>query len=325
MNDTLGDDIKAAMDKVSNDVQPTQSQESNSTPENNIEVGSGEDGNASLSSSPSPEPEIEAPTHWASEDREVFKSLDSKGRDFLLRRHKQMEADHTKKLQAHAETLKIAERYQKVLAPHQDYVKQLGIDPDEAYSKLVGVEKILRTGTAAEKKDIFQKLATQYGVQFQHDDTQPEIDHKTQLIFQKLEQTEKSLLQLKQEREYEVQRGLQSHINEFTSRVDEKGLPKYPHFEILKVRMGKFLEDGEALSLEEAYEQAIMLNKDLREGYLSSQNKNIEAKKKSLASKDEIFNVKSRHTSNTSDPKKDLSLDQTIRQAINAQKTKRRI
>lgn len=325
MNDTLGDDIKAAMDKVSNDVQPTQSQELNSTPENEIEVGYGEDGNDSLSSSPSPEPEIEAPAHWASEDREVFKSLDSKGRDFLLRRHKQMEADHTRKLQAHAEDVKIAENYRKKLTPHEGYIKTIGIDPFDAFEKLVGAEIKLRTGSPLEKQEILRTLAKQYGVQFQHDDTQPEIDQKTQLIFQKLEQTEKSLLQLKQEREYEVQRGLQNHINEFTSKVDEKGLPKYPHFETLKVRMGKFLEDGEASSLEEAYEQAIMLNKDLREGYILSQNKNVEARNKSLASKDAIFNVKSRHTSNTSDPKKDLSLDQTIRQAINAQKSKRRI
>lgn len=322
MSDNLADDIKAAMNKVDNDVQTTQDQESSSIPENE---GVSDDGSNASSPSSQPEPEIDAPTHWANEDREVFKSLDPKGRDFLLRRHKQMEADHTRKLQAHAETLKIAERYQKVLAPHQDYVKQLGIDPDEAYSKLVGVERTLRTGTAAQKQAIFQNLAKQYGVQYEHDDTQPEIDEKTQFIFNKLDQQEKIIMQMKQEKESSERQGLQNHINEFSSQVDEKGLPKYPHFETLKVRMGKFLKDGEALSLEEAYKKAILLNDDLREGHISSQNRNVEAKKRTVASSDATFNVKSGSTSKISDPKKDLSLAESIKLAMDAQKSKKRI
>lgn len=312
MTETLRESVKAAYDEVVN----------NAVPETETEETEPEQAEDQQDPPSPPEPEIEAPSHWANDDREAFKSLDKKGREFLLRRHKEMEADYTRKNQAHADILKKAEGLQKVLEPHDAYIRKIGFEPSQVIDKLLGAEIRLRMGSPAEKRAIIKQLSQEYGIPLDDNATQPEVDQQTQIILQKIDETERTVLQLKKEREAEERRALQNHIDNFSSQVDEKGLPKYPHFETVKARMGKFLKDGEAASMEDAYEKAIFLNKDLRDEYLLRQNK-IEAKKKVVASKDASFNVKSDSTSMMSDSRPDETIRQTLKRVIGEQKTKR--
>lgn len=315
MTDSLRETLEAAYEETTNDT-PVVSEQNPSTEQNNEE--------APPENETPPEPELEAPSHWAFEDREVFKALDAKGREFLLRRHKQTEADYTRKSQALSEDVKIAENYRKKLTPHEGYIKQIGIDPFEAFEKLVGAEIKLRTGTPAEKQEMLQNLAKQYGVQFNADNaTQPEVDEKTKFILQKIQQQEHRLLQWEKEKEETERRSLQTHINNFSSQVDEKGLPKYPHFETIKADMGLLLKNGKAESLEDAYEQALFLNKDLRNEYIARHTKNVEVKNKTLASKAAGFNVKSASTSQVVDTDPPLNLRKQLERAWDATHNKR--
>ncbi len=312
MSESLRESVKAAYDEVVNNV----------APETKIEEIESEQTEDQQEPSSPPEPEIEAPVHWANDDREVFKSLDKKGRDFLLRRHKEMEAAHTKKMQERAEDIKTAENYRKIIQPHEGYIKQIGFDPLEAVNKLIGAEIKLRMGSAPEKVAILQDLAKQYGVQFNNSDTQPEVDEKTRLIFHELQEQKNTLMQLKHEKEQAENRTLLNHIQSFASQTDEKGLPKYPHFETIKADMGLLMQNGKAESLEDAYEQAIFLNKSLRDEYIMRQNK-PEARKKAGASGDANFNVKSESTAKLSDARPDETLRQTLKRAMDEQKRKR--
>lgn len=170
MTDNLRAALDASYEEVVNDVPPPEPQVTDIPPADKVEEPEG------LSPDPSEqtiEPEIEAPSHWASEDREVFKALDKKGQNFLLRRHREMEAGYTKKLQSHSEDVKIAESYRKKLTPHEGYIKQIGIDPMDAFEKLISAEIKLRTGSPQEKAALLQNLDKQYGVQFDSNATQP--------------------------------------------------------------------------------------------------------------------------------------------------------
>src|SRR5215204_5606576 len=68
------------------------------------------------------EDDVPVPDHWASEDKEVFKALDKRGKEFLIRRHKEMEAGYTKKAQALSESAKVAESYKSMMSPHEAYL-----------------------------------------------------------------------------------------------------------------------------------------------------------------------------------------------------------
>lgn len=323
MSDNLRAALDAAYEEVVNDVPPTEPQVTEIPPADKVEEP---EGSAPYVPSDQPiEPEIEAPIHWASEDREVFKALDKRGKDILLRRHKEMEAGYTKKLQAHSEDVKIAENYRKMINPHEGYIKQIGIDPREAFEKLIGAEIKLRTGSPQEKAALIQNLAKQYGVQFEQGETQPEIDPQIQAIFQKLQKQEQTLLQIQQEKEEAEKRVLLSQINNFSTEKDEKGGLKYPHFETLKAEMGFLLEHGRAVSMEDAYKKALRLNEDLHNTDNLRQNRDTEPKRKTLDSKNASFNVKSEVSAKLSEPTKNLSLREQLAQAMDAQSNKKRI
>lgn len=317
MTETLRSAIEAAYDGTnSNAPSPEQEPEITSTQEEETPEGGG---SPSMS-----EPEIEAPTHWASDDREVFKSLDKRGREFLLRRHKEMESSHTKKMQDHAEKIKRADHFTKIIEPHEAYIKQVGFDPMEAVEKLINAEMKLRMGSSEEKAKILQNLAKQYGIQYfanQNNDTQ--ADEKTQFILQKIQETENSVRQIKHEKEQAENRALTKHVLDWAAQTDGKGLPKYPHFETVRSKMGMLMANGEAENLDEAYDSAILLNKDLRNEYILRQNGANDAGKKKPVSKDASFNVKSDSTSKMSEPPKKESLRETIARALDTQNNKR--
>lgn len=316
----LRDSVKAAYDQVVNDEKPEIKIVEEAPQELEKEVSTHD---TPVTPETPQEPEIEAPIHWASEDREVFKALDQKGRQFLLRRHKEMEASHTKKMQEHADKIKSADEFSKVIEPHRDYIKKIGFDPMEAVNKLISAEIKLRMGSAPEKVAILKNLAQQYGVQFNNSDTDPEIDEKTQLIIQELQEHKSAIMEFKHEKEEAEKRVLINHINEFSSKKDDKGNLLYPHFETLKTEMGFLLENGKALSMEDAYEQAIFLNKDLRSEWVLRQNKTIEPTvKKTVSSKDANFNVKSVANAKMSESKPNEDLRQTLKRAMAAQKNR---
>lgn len=267
------------------------------------------------------EDDIEAPSHWAKEDQEVFKSLDGKGRDFLLKQHKSMEASYTKKMQSLADERKIAETFRKTVSPHENYLKQLNIDPIQAFEKLMAAEMRLRMANPHEKGAILHDLAKQYGANFDPQAPQvqaPQIDERTQLIYDELNRQKSYLMNLEQERQKAETATHEKTIHEFSSTKERDGTLKYPHFETVRKDMGELINLGKADSLEDAYEKAILLDKNLRKEYMNRYNKNDEARTKAVSSKKAGFNVKSGSTSQISDPKQQLSLRETIARAMEA-------
>ena len=275
------------------------------------------------------EPEISAPDHWAAEDKELFSSLDKRGQDFLLCRHKDMEAAHTKKQQALAEERKQVEAVIKAVEPYEGYLKRSGLSREEAVNKLLATAQRLDESNPQDKIAILHSLARDYGVQLgNHEEAEP-LSHEAQLLLDKINRIEADNYRLQEAHrlreeasKWNEEKSLQNVIDEFSNQKDEKGNLKYPHFDTLREDMGLLLNAGKAKSLEDAYESAIYLNSDLRKEYNSRQyNKDkqeAEARKRVDASKRAGFNVKSGSVAQLSDPKENLSLRDEIRRNIEA-------
>jgi hypothetical protein len=318
MSDSLRDQVAAAYDSsvaVDESIEEVVSESpAQDVEESEIEIKE--------PSEPSSQDDIEvedvpAPEHWAAEDKEVFKSLDKRGKDFLIRRHKDMEAGYTKKQQALAEAAKVAETYNNMMRPHQDYLKQRNVSPEVAFEKLMAAERVLMNGTQEEKALIMQKLARDYKV-----DLSIEVDpiqQHNQIVLQKLQELEQRQQQLDRMKEQEVTASYQHQIVSFAQSKDEQGNLKYPHFEKIKKDMGLVLQAGKAQTLEEAYELSILMDAGLRKEYLAKQNRLEDSAKKAVASKKAGFNVRSGTGGQISDPRKELSLRATIAQAVDAQ------
>lgn len=322
---TLHDEVMAAYESSveGNDVEISQeSEEPLSSSRDNLEA---QENNTPQEA----EEDVQAPEHWASEDKDVFKALDKKGRDFLVRRHKEMEASHTKKLQALSEESKIAENFRKTMTPHEAYLRQLNIDPLQAVDHLIKTEMRLRMSSPKEKAALIHDLARQYGAQFDPDYQPEEIDERTQIILNELNKTQERVNRIENERRNQEISGYENQINSFASEKDERGNAKHPHFETIRKDMGILINAGKASSLAEAYEGAILLNAELRKEYFDKKYGNPrheeDAKQKLAASKKAGFNVRSSSGAQISDPKQTLSLRETIAQALKSQQEKQRV
>lgn len=278
-----------------------------------------EDSEPTVVEAPAEEEELIAPAHWAKEDREIFQSLDKDGRKFLLKQHKFMESSYTKKMQALTEDQKIAESFKKTITPYESYLNQLQINPTEAFEKLIATEMRLRMASPKEKAAIIHNLAKDYGAEFDPYAEPEQVDEKTQAIYDELNRQKAYIMRWEQQRQEQEKHSLESQINAFASTKDENNKLKYPHFETLRKDMGVLMNAGKADTLEEAYEAALLLNKDLRHEYLLKQSRADDDRKRASASKKAAFNVRAGSNNQITDPKPTLSLRETIARAMEAQ------
>lgn len=96
---------------------------------------------------------------------------------------------------------------------------------------------------------------------------------------QELEDIKKELHSIKYAKQQEEQLSAQQEIDNFKNAVDEKGNPKYPHFERVKTNMG-LLIGQEGITLESAYGKAILLDDELSAERDAEMLRKIEAKRK---------------------------------------------
>jgi hypothetical protein len=91
-------------------------------------------------------PALDPPAKWKAVDKDMFRALPEPARQFLLDRHRAMEADHTRKTQAIAELKREYEPVEHVFAPHRDLMRQRGLTPRGLIEGWVDVERRLAEG-----------------------------------------------------------------------------------------------------------------------------------------------------------------------------------
>ena len=223
---------------------------------------------------------IEPPSHWSEEHKELFRRQSPEAQQFVLERHKAMEGDYTRKSQEIAEQRKRFETIQAALEPYRPMLQQRGINEQDAIRALFEAQRMLDT----DPKAGIARLAQSYGVSLD----KPEgafVDPDLQSVRSEVENLRRELALRDQQARQAQQQSLQQTIQQFQDAKDAKGEPAHPHFDKVKGVIGALLTSGAASDLEDAYQQAVFANPELRKQILEAERSAAAEKAKAEAAK----------------------------------------
>ena len=142
----------------------------------------------------------------------------------------------------------------KALAPHMEYLNQVGVAPETAISTLIAAEKVLRTSDQQTKTQMFMKLAHDYGIDTNSLTNIPFDPYKYQLE-QQLQAQQAQLAQIMQSRQIAEEAQLGQTIEQFAQQ--------HEYFDEVRETMADLLDKGLASDLNDAYSKAVRLNDDV--------------------------------------------------------------
>lgn len=129
----------------------------------------------------------------------------------------------------------------KALAPHMEYLNQVGVAPEQAISTLIQAEKLLRTSDPQTKTQMFMKLAHDYGVDVNSLTNVPFDPYKYQLE-QQLAQQQAVLNQIQQSRQVAEEAQLGQTIEQFAQQHEYFDEVRETMADLLEQRVSKRLE-----------------------------------------------------------------------------------
>ncbi len=208
-----------------------------------------------------PTAQVQAPTHWPAAERETFSKLPPEAQRFVLDRHKEMEADYTRKTMELAEQRKPLDEFSKVFEPYKQQLELAGRTPAQVAQQLLAAQRFIEMNPAEGLKWLAQSYKVDLSNLVPKDEEY--MDPAMKALRDEVHQL-KTQLQL---REQAVQRqnaeSVQKTITDFTASKNADGTPKYPHFENLKGIMAPMVNEGK--TLEQAYELASYTLPEVRE------------------------------------------------------------
>jgi len=203
---------------------------------------------------------ILAPEHWSAQDKEIFNDQPRDAQEWMLKRHKELEGDYTRKRQQESSQVRLAENVADALAPFEQEFSQAGLDHAGAVRKLASVH----SGMKGSPIETLESLAQSYTGKTLAELAELEsetADPGSRAIQQQLGELKSHLSrqeQAAQQRELERISGV---IQSFKSEKDESGNLLYPHFDKVEQDIAKLMESGmvERGNLTEGYKQATRL------------------------------------------------------------------
>jgi len=153
-----------------------------------------------------------------------------------------------------------AKQLTEAIAPFIPDLQQQNISPAAWINNLGRAHMILTKAPHDQKVQMFQRLAQDYGIQFNPESVaQPQqFDPYTQQLMNQLNQVNQEVSSIKSRFQMEEQQRLTNEIEKYRSDVE-----KYPHFDVVREEMAQLLELGKAQDLETAYKKAVRLNDDV--------------------------------------------------------------
>lgn len=212
---------------------------------------------------------LTAPKHWSDEDKKVFDAMDAGGQEFLLRRHREMEADYTRKTQEVAEQRKAIEPLEKVLAPYRSSWSAHGVSDAQAVERLLGAHVAMINNPT----QTIQYLAKTYGADLSElapGDTQSDYtDPETKALRDEINEL-RGFIQQQSMQQQTAQAGtVQAQIDSFSSATDSDGQLLHPHFSAVQNRMAVLINAerqlGNEITLEDAYNASVKLDPKIQE------------------------------------------------------------
>lgn len=247
---------------------------------------------------------LEAPTHWPAADREMFAKQTPEAKQWLLRRHKDMEADYTKRSQDLAGTKRLQETLAEVFQPYREEMALNGIDEAAAIRQLVAAHGKLQKDPAGGIK----YLAQQYGLDLKGlvegaAAADPAGESPTvKALREQVGQLTDQLKTLTGAQTQQQQEATLQTVEQFAAEKDAQGQLRHPHFDEVASDVAMLLraarESGQKLTLQDAYDRAVYANPQTREKVLAAKDaerrtkEEAERKTKADAARKAGFDVK---------------------------------
>jgi len=198
----------------------------------------------------SQEPDRNPFAAWKKPAQEALRALPPETQQYIVEREQQFH----KGIQQYKEDAQKGRSLGNALAPHLEYLQQLQVAPEVAISKLIAVEKTLRTSDPQTKAKEFVRLAHDYGIDLNSLTSVPFDPYHHQLE-QRLAQQQAALNQITQSRQMAEEAQLGQTIEQFAQT--------HEHFDDVRETMADLLDKGFASDLNDAYAKAVRLNDDV--------------------------------------------------------------
>ena len=205
-----------------------------------------------------------------------------------------------------------AKTIQKAVAPHAEYMAQLGVTPDIALANLLTTERKLRTGSEQEKSQLFQQLAHDYGIDLWQLSQVP-FDRNQYQLQQELTQLKSQLGNVQASRQSAEDVQIEQTIADFAQ--------SHEYYDEVSGHMADLLNSGFATTLDDAYAKAVRLNDDVFNRFSASQQQDqqrqqaLKADQAAKAAKAVAVSVKGAPTGITHNPNP-TTTEEAVRQAM---------
>lgn len=198
------------------------------------------------------------PDGWNAAAKAKFATLEPDIQAEITRRESDMHRQFTTQDQDRT----LGKGIREVAAPYLATIKAEGGDEKAAFAQFLNYAHIMRQGTAMQKLQALHQVAQAYNVEL----GQP-LQQASQFQAAIQPQEIRALVQaeLDQQRQVQEQSALTSEIDAF------KNAPGHEHYEQVKVLMGNLLLSEQAKDLQEAYDQAIWANPEIRSTLTAAQ------------------------------------------------------
>ena len=211
------------------------------------------------------EPQITRPSTWKKEYVSIWDKME-KGEqiskdDFtkFAEYANQRESEYKKGVSTYKAEADRAKSYENAIAPYAQDLQRRNIQPTKYIENLVRAEQILSNAPYEQKVQVFQKLASDYGIQLNGGQV-AQLDPYTQQLMNQLNMVNQEVSSIKGRFAQEENQRLMGEIERVRSNVE-----KFPHFDVVREEMAQLLELGKAQDLETAYKKAVRMNDDVWE------------------------------------------------------------
>lgn len=208
----------------------------------------------------------QAPEHWSADDRTMFDKLDDEAKEFLLRRHRQMESDYTRKTQENAAAIKVGRLLDEAMDPAvRADLRRIGVDNESYIRQMMQWHHMSVVNPAEFARNVVRQLRLDPAQLFGEGWTEGQEDTDPQS--QRMAAIEQRLNQDQNERYNQAVAETQAKVTAFKDEKDAAGNLLRPHFEEVRKDMAQFLRVDNSMSLQDAYEAAVFKNPTLRASF----------------------------------------------------------
>jgi hypothetical protein len=228
--------------------------------------------------------QLEPKQSWSDEQKAWFAKHDADGKKVMLKYYEDWDKGYHKRLTEVDKEVKFAKALKEVFAPFEPHWKQAGVEPTQKVRDLIILEQQFAANPAQFISDLYRQAVSTgrvrqdeilklLGINAPQDDGMQAEPNVNDLVAQLENKFENRLSSFEKRIMQEKVAKVQTQVSEFFTQKDAQGNPKYPHFERLEPLMSKAAQLTGESDLDKLYNDALMLDPELRQGYIDTQLK----------------------------------------------------